>query len=48
MKELLKVFLYIVLSVLIIFVLLVACDSALLYSFEKTEYVVVEHGVTMN
>lgn len=47
MKELVKIFLFIILGVLVIFGMMVACDSALLYPFELTEYVVVEEGVTI-
>ena len=46
-KNIVKVFLYISLSILLIIVLLVACDSALLYPFELHEYVVVEPGCTI-
>lgn len=47
MKKLMKVLLYITLSIFIFFVLLVMCDSGLLYPFEKPEYVCVEPGVTI-
>lgn len=47
MKELLKVFLYIVLGVFLIYLLLVLCDSALLYPFELQSYVVVSPGTTI-